>query len=93
MLDLEDGIVGKISRSRSAMMGVFCCLTNLRAPCIIRSMKTYMTDRTKFRDNGSFYTPYQQDADDIAYRKSHRMSSTAKLVFIIVWLILVVIFA
>lgn len=29
-----------------------------------------MTDRTKFRDNGSYYTPYQQDMDDIARRRA-----------------------
>ena len=28
-----------------------------------------MTDRTKFR-NGSYYTPYQQDMDDLARRRS-----------------------
>lgn len=32
-------------------------------------MKSYMTDRTKFRNNGTYYTPYQQDMDDIARRR------------------------
>lgn len=50
-----------------------------------------MTDRTKVR-NGSWYTPYQQDMDDIAYRKKHRMSATAKIVFIVIWFILLAVF-
>jgi hypothetical protein len=33
-------------------------------------MKTYMTDRRKPRDNGTWYTPYQQDADDLARRRA-----------------------
>ena len=32
-------------------------------------MKSYMTDRRIPRDNGTWYTPYQQDADDIARRR------------------------
>lgn len=51
----------------------------------------YMTDRTKVR-NGRWYTPYQQDMDDIAYRKATRMSYKAKNVFILVWAILIIIF-
>lgn len=32
-------------------------------------MKSYMTDRTKIRSNGSYYTPYHQDMDDLARRR------------------------
>lgn len=50
-------------------------------------MKTYITDRSK-----GYYTPYQQDMDDIAFRKNNRMSATAKVVFILIWFILLAIF-
>ncbi len=39
-----------------------------------------------------WYTPYQQDMDDIERRKANRMSSVAKLTFILVWFILLAIF-
>lgn len=55
-------------------------------------MKTYMVDRTKVRSNGSWYTPYQQDMDDIKRRKLNKSSYTSKLAWLIVWFILIVIF-
>lgn len=55
-------------------------------------MKTYMSDGRIPRKDGTWYTPYQQDMDDIAYRKSHKMSATAKTVFFLIWFFLLVIF-
>lgn len=52
-------------------------------------MKTYMTDRSK---DGGWYTPYQQDMDDIAYRKANRSSNTTKLVWILIWFGLLAVF-
>lgn len=55
-------------------------------------MKTYMTDRTKTNDDGSWYTPYQQDQDDIRRRKANKMSKTAVLGWILIWFILLAVF-
>lgn len=45
-----------------------------------------MTDRRKW------YTPYQQDIDDIERRESNRSSATQKLLWLTIWFILITIF-
>lgn len=40
-----------------------------------------------------WYTPYQQDRDWIAYKRKHRSGATMKVGMILLWFILIVLFA
>jgi hypothetical protein len=40
-----------------------------------------------------WYTPYHRDMDDIARRRRNRSSATSKVFWILVWFILLMVFA
>jgi len=44
------------------------------------------------RKSDKYNTPYDRDMADIARRKNNRPSNTSRLVWIIIWFILIVIF-